>query len=474
MKTIMITTGLLFAAFSFKAQTSTETRDIKPFKHLDISGAASVEYTQSDTLSLKVFANSDDLSNVVTVSDGETLVIKSKGSTKNGYTVKIASNGLNQVVCNGASKLLSTNTVMADSLNIDVTGASTVRMEVKTRAVDVVTNGASTVDLAGTTAKLYTNANGASTIKAYKLNATTVNAVAGGASTVKVFASDKINANATGASTIKFKGDPKEVGVEASMSSTIAKVAADDSQKRIDGRDSTTFNFKKKKFIIIDGDKDSEKEGDKDDDFHHWAGFSMGLNGWMSSGGSLNLPKSSDYMSLNYAKSLNFQLNPFERDFKIYKNYVHLVTGLGFEWNQYEFSNPVTLNADSSYTSGKLDTTGINYRKNRLKSTFVNVPLMVEFNTNKNPDKSFHIAVGVIGGYKLGSRTRQVFPMNGDEIRNIRKDSYNINPIRVNAHASIGYANWTFFADYALTPLFESGKGPQLYPVTVGLRVIPF
>ena len=472
MKTAIITTSMVLVALTFKAQTSLETRDIKPFKHLDISGAAMVEYTQSDTLSLQVSANSDDLSNVVTVSDGETLVIKSKGNMKSGYTIKIASNGLNQVVCNGASKLLSTNTIKADSLSIDLNGASSARLDIKARAINVVSNGASVADFAGSADKFYANANGASTVKAYKLNATAVDAIAGGASTVKVFAADKIKANATGASTIKFKGEPKEVGVEASTSSTIAKVAADDSQKRMDGRDSTTFNFKKKKFIIIDGDKDSED--DKDDDFHHWAGFSMGLNGWMTSGGSLNLPKGSDYMSLNYAKSLNFQLNPFERDIKLYKNYVHLVTGVGFEWNQYEFSNPVTLNADSSYTSGKLDTTGINYRKNRLKSTFVNVPLMLEFNTNKDPDKAFHIAFGVIGGYKLGSRTRQVFPMNGDEIRNIRKDSYNINPIRVNAHASLGYGNWTFFADYALTPLFESGKGPQLYPVTVGLRVIPF
>jgi hypothetical protein len=114
------------------------------------------------------------------------------------------------------------------------------------------------------------------------------------------------------------------------------------------------------------------------------------------------------------------------------------------------------------------------YKKNRLKSTFVNVPLLVEFNTNKNPDKAFHIAVGVIGGYKLGSRTRQILKNNGDEIRIIRKDNYNINPFRVNAHASIGYKNFTVFADYALTPLFENGKGPELYPFTIGVKLISF
>jgi hypothetical protein len=52
-----------------------------------------------------------------------------------------------------------------------------------------------------------------------------------------------------------------------------------------------------------------------------------------------------------------------------------------------------------------------------LKSTFVNVPLLLEFNTNKNPEKSFHLAFGVIGGFKLGSRTRQILEQNGEEIK---------------------------------------------------------
>ena len=53
------------------------------------------------------------------------------------------------------------------------------------------------------------------------------------------------------------------------------------------------------------------------------------------------------------------------------------------------------------------------HKKNRFKSTFVNVPILLEFNTHKNPTKSFHIALGVIGGYKLGSRTRQILEQNG-------------------------------------------------------------
>ena len=250
----------------------------------------------------------------------------------------------------------------------------------------------------------------------------------------------------------------------------------DVAKKSSDKKDTTTINFRKKQYVIINKDKDSDSNlsSNHNYNFHHWAGFGMGVNGWLSNG-SFALPKGQEYMRLNYGKSLNFQLNPFERDIHIYKNYINLVVGLGFEWNQYEFSNKTKLNPDSSYTFGIVDSTNtFSYKKNRLKSTFINVPVLLEFNTNKDPKKAFHIAFGVVGGYKLGSRTRQIIHKNGEDIRVIKKGDYNINPFRVNAHASIGYHNLTLYADYALTPLFESGKGPGLSPFTIGVKLISF
>lgn len=468
----LIVTSLLLAALGIKAQT-TETRQVQPFKKINATGIASVEYMESDSLRVKVTGDASELSSITTSSDGETLTIKAK-DISHSYKVQVYSKGLSQVVCSSASKFTGLNDITTDSLSIDASGASNINVSARNRVVNVLSSGASSVAMDGSTQMLHANVSGASQLKAYKLNAAAVNVVTSGASTAKVTAADKLIANATGASTVKFKGDPKDVSVEASTASTIAKVAGEDSQKEKSGRDSTTFNFKKKKFIIIDRDGVKTSASHDDDEFHHWAGFAMGVNGWLSNG-SFNLPKNENYMSLNYGKSLNFQVNAFERDFHIYKNYVNLVTGLGFEWSQYEFSNRTTLNPDSSFTAGKIDSTGVgNYRKNRFKTTYVDVPLLLEFNTNSDPDKAFHVALGVIGGYKLGSRTRQVIGLDGNDIKTVRKDDYNLNPIRVNAHLSLGYAKWTFFADYALTPLFENGKGPALNPFTIGLRIVPF
>lgn len=474
MKTIL-SSIILISSLAIKAQT-TQVREVKPFKQIELSGATSVIYTQSDTLALKVVADEKEINNIYTSFEGDALIIKAKGSFTHTYKVYVSGNTLSKIICSGASKLSTENILLGDSLSIDVSGAGNVVANVKTKAVDVMLSGASAVTLEGNTETLYSTISGASALKAYKLNSNTTNITASGASSAKVFANNKINANATGSSTIKFKGEPTEVSAEASSSSSIAKVVGDDVAKKSgDKKDTTTINFRKKQYVIINKDKDSDSNIDKsDDDFHHWAGFGMGVNGWLSNG-NIAMPKGQEYMRLNYGKSLNFQLNPFEKDIHIYKDYINLVLGLGFEWNQYEFSNKTRLNPDSSYTYGVIDSTNtFSYKKNRLKSTFVNVPILLEFNTNKDPKKAFHLAFGVIGGYKLGSRTRQIGTQNGQEIRIIKKDDYNLNPFRVNAHASIGYHNFTLYADYALTPLFENGKGPELSPFTIGVKLISF
>ena len=475
MKHIIYSALFLIFCIISKAQT-TQIREVKTFNKIVVGGAATIYFTQSDTVSIKVIANELEINNISTTVTDSVLYVKAKGIFKQDYKVYIKAKNINQLTASGVSKIISTNNIISDSLSLDASGASEMELIVASKKIDILLSGASQINISGSTQSLQSNLNGASTLKAYKLKAANTSVKVSGVSNANVFADEKINANATGASSVKFKGEPKEVSAEASSSSSITKVVGDEVSKNGNKKDSTTINFRKKKLVIInkENDSDSNISLSHDDKFHHWGGIALGVNGFLSSG-NITLPKNQDYMSLNYAKSINFQFNPFEKDIHIYKNYINLVIGLGFEWNQYEFSNKTKLNADSSYTSGIIDSSNTYvYKKNRLKSNFVNVPILLEFNTNKNPNKAFHIAFGVIAGYKIGSRTRQVLEKDGNDIRFTRNDSYNINPFRINAHASVGYKNFTVFGSYGLTPLFVNGKGPELYPFTIGLKIVTF
>ena len=473
MNKILTTIAFLGILYTNKAQTI-ETREVLPFKKLEISGSANVIYKKSDTLAVKVESNQTDRDNIIITNEPDILVIKAKGITTGSYKIYVNAPELKKITINGAAKLSSLNTLITDTLFVDASGASDLSLDLETNMTDVILGGATGVNLSGKTKTLNVKISGASTLKSYKLISAITNVTASGASTAKVYANEKVNASATGSSTIKIKGDPQEVSAEASSSSSIAKVANDEGSKKSTKNDSTTFNFKSKKFIIIDKEDDAVKVS-TEDHFHHWSGLGFGVNGYLS-GSGLNMPKTQKHMELNYGRSFNFQFNPFETNIHLYKNYVNLVTGLGFDWTHYEFRNNTTLDADNpNYTTGVIDTTGILFfKKNRLNVSYLQAPLLLEFNTNKDPKKAFHVAVGVEAAYKLTSKTRQIVKNKADEQRIIRKDSYNLNPFRFNVYASVGYSGFTLFATYALNPLFENGKGPELFPFTVGIKFMNF
>lgn len=475
MKTKLLSIALFASVLSF-GQIS-QQRPVGTFNKIQVSDAVKVIYTQSDSLNVSVSGNEKELSNVETKVEKSTLVITAKGNFYNPVTVYVKNNSLEEVFCSGSSEFKTTNVVKGNSISLSLSGASRGNIKVEAKNVKEIQSGASELTLDGTTEQLDAEISGASVLKAYALKATNANVTATGASTAKINVAEKLNANANGASSIKVKGDVKDISAEASSAASITRIM--DDGKKMDSKDSTTFKWKGKKVIIIGSDDKKpdtivNKHNPKRH-FDNWAGFSVGVNGLLTPGGAFTQPAKYNYLDLNYSRSINFQLNFFQKNFHIYKNYVNLVTGFGIEWRRYMLDNKTTLNADSSFTWGTIDSTNkISYNKNLFKSTMLQVPLLLEFNTGRKPSKSFHIAVGAIGQFMVNSKTKQKLEIDGDSYTKIRKDNYNMSPFQVKAHASVGYGNFTMFGEYNITPLFDSKKGPEVYPFVVGVRLIPF
>jgi Outer membrane protein beta-barrel domain len=206
-------------------------------------------------------------------------------------------------------------------------------------------------------------------------------------------------------------------------------------------------------------------------EYHFWEGLDIGVNGYMNKAYSIETPSGYNFLELDYARSRSFSWNMAQYNLHIYKNYAYLVTGIGFEWNSYAFRNPVTLTPNAPTVSAV--TEPYNFSKNKLKTTWVNVPLMLEFNTNgKNEEKSLHIGMGATFGYNIfRNRVKQEYEVNGQEFDRKVKDNYNINPFRASATARVGYGDFTLFANYGLTELFKENRGPKVYPFSAGVSL---
>jgi hypothetical protein len=475
MNTKLLSIALLSSVLTLSAQVS-QNRQVGTFNKIQVSDAVNVVFTQADSMSVNVSGNEKELASVETKVEKSTLIITARGKFYNPVTVYVKNNALDEIMCSGASDFKTTNTIKSENVLLSVSGAAHANASFESKVVKEIQSGASEVILAGSADQFDAELAGASSLKAYNLKTTNANIVTTGASSAKVNVTDKLSANASGASSIKVKGNVKDISAEATSAASITRILDD---KKGDGKDSTMFNWKGKKVIII-GSEDHKHDTTitkhhHNRSFDHWAGFAVGVNGLLTPSGTLDMPAKYNYLDLNYSRSINFQLNFFQHNFHIYKNYVNLVTGFGIEWRRYMLDNRTTLNPDSSFTWGTIDSTSkFSYNKNLFKSTMLQVPLLLEFNTSSKPSKSFHIAVGAVGQFMVASKTKQRLELNGDEYTKIHKDNYNMSPFQVKAHASIGYSNFTVFGEYNITPLFASNKGPQVYPFVVGVRIIPF
>ncbi len=198
----------------------------------------------------------------------------------------------------------------------------------------------------------------------------------------------------------------------------------------------------------------------------HWAGIDFGMNVNTDGNGSDRF-NNYTYWENDPLKSFYFNVNFAEKKIKIIKEYVGITTGMGFNFNQIGFKNNYVL-ADSSDTISA-SISPINYSKNKLRAAYFQIPVMLEFNTNKDNDKGVYMAVGVIGGVKLSSRIKRVYEVNGDEIKEKTKGTYALNPFKVDATARLGYDNWGAFVNYSLIPLFDTDKTTAVHPVSFGL-----
>ena len=255
-----------------------------------------------------------------------------------------------------------------------------------------------------------------------------------------------------------------------------------------DGSDTTTIRIGKRTIRIIekkDGGTDIsifENEIPEHDErirptrpFRgNWRGLELGLNNFLDS--DFSMGTEDQFMELHTARSLNLNLNILQYNLTLSHNNIGLVTGLGFELNNYRFANKVNISkADGVIVPIDYDLEGINLIRSRLRTHHLTVPLLIEFQTN-HPRRSqrAHLAAGVIGGLNIGSSTRVVYRENSRRNREKVKDDFYLRPFRYGLTVRAGYRALNLYANFYPSTLFQTGRGPELYPVAAGFSLIGF
>ncbi len=250
-------------------------------------------------------------------------------------------------------------------------------------------------------------------------------------------------------------------------------------------KDTTTFRMGKNTIIIISDkddlvkieNKDTTETSDEDDNdslkksrFNgHWAGVDIGLNGFLNRDNSFSLNSSDQFLNLNQAKSWSLSINFAEFNIGLFKKYVGIVTGAGLQFNNYRFDKNITLIGDSAKLTYNTDTV-LKFRKNKMVVANLNIPLLLEFQIPVNEGhNNVHFAAGIIGGLRIGTHTKQVFDINGNENKDKQREDFHLMPITYALTGRVGYNGISVFANYNLSSLLKSNEGPEVYPWSAGL-----
>ena len=184
----------------------TEKREIADFKSIEVSGIFEVEVVAQKEFSIEIEADDNLLELIKTeVKDG-TLEIerKKRFSSRNSIKIRISAPNIEKLDNAGVSKVTIVN-IANESLQIDSSGASKVKLE-------------------GTTNKLNLDISGASRIDASGLSASKVAVESSGASSARVNVSSELDADLSGASRVSYKGNPTRIDKNTSGASRISQV----------------------------------------------------------------------------------------------------------------------------------------------------------------------------------------------------------------------------------------------------------
>ena len=195
----------------------------------------------------------------------------------------------------------------------------------------------------------------------------------------------------------------------------------------------------------------------------------LGVNGYTSND-KIELPVSLSAYDLKYPNSISFGFTQHYSQ-PIIGQWMRFAYGWGFDFNSYRFNNDVLLsNVGDTLRMNQLPTDN-NLSKSKLTAAYFQVPALLHFKINPHSKNAFNILAGVEGSALVGSKTKQVYEINGDKKKEKNRGGYDLSPLRYSYVARIGNDKVAIFGKYTPVSMFQSAQNPSFNQFNVGITI---
>ena len=199
------------------------------FQRVEVSGAMDVYLRQDSTQQPVKVETDQNLQDLIEIRESNGVLYISPVDHYNLDPTKqlkiyVAAPLFKGLGVSGASRLYSENRLTSsEALDIDLSGASEIKLDIKAPRVNSGISGASSAVLTGETKDFNANGSGASNYKCFDLMTENTTVDISGACSADVFASVKLDVQASGASGVKYRG-AAAITQDLSGASSIKKV----------------------------------------------------------------------------------------------------------------------------------------------------------------------------------------------------------------------------------------------------------
>ena len=505
---IIMISGPLFAQGDF----AKEARESSSFTGIDAGGAFTIYLSQGNATKIVVESEAKNIDKIITKVNNGVLDISSKGIKKSDkLNIYVTSPEISFIDIHGAATLKGNTSLSGTTIKIKASGASDAQLELYYDKIITNVSGAATLIITGEADSHTAQVSGAGDLKAGGLATEVTKATASGAGTANVNATTEVVSNTSGAGTVELTNKPEtltivagEIVGESEKISVHTTDWGDTTKVKVAGivvevidNDSTRITIGNRRLTVNDNGNVKWCKVKLRKFNGHWAGFELGVNGYLTKDFNMKFSPEDEYMDLRMEKSIQVNANIYEQNIALSKNQEWgMLTGIGISWNNYRFRRSTTLNPDSSFLIGYIDE-GISVRKSKLAIAYLQIPLIFEWqNHTVRKINSFHVAAGIILGVRMWSWQKKYYDEYNKEYTltqydpatgqyedawtrtspNYNKtknyDDYHLQPFKADATLRIGWGYVNLFATYNLIPMFRVDKGPELHQFAAGITLL--
>ena len=200
---------------------------LRDFSRLELRGAYKVIIHESSDSRVEIEASEKAKSELEASVDGSTLVVEMEDHwfkhLKEEIILHIYADRLESIDVAGATEMTNEGTLHGESLDIEVSGAGKINLNVELEDLDAEITGAGQYITRGTTESVQFEIAGAGDVAAFDLIASHVEVEISGAGSAKVHATESLSTQISGAGNVVYDGNPSNTSQQISGAGSVRK-----------------------------------------------------------------------------------------------------------------------------------------------------------------------------------------------------------------------------------------------------------